>query len=366
MSDDELAPAGAPAGPGLKVRLEQKLGLLGELKLVGYRGHGTARSLHVKGRLLESTAEAGSPRDGGGVLRNALTTLRRMHSDEIAGARLMARFRERQYELYTDEEGYFQLNLYVDEPLEAGWHAVHIDLVASVKPGARAHAVAESLVPSENADFAVVSDLDDTVIESSATDKLEQARLTLLRDAASRVPFDAVGVLYRALARGSDGRELNPIFYLSRSGWNLYDLFVDFMNVHDIPPGPMFLRDLAFLEIKSPSLGSAYHKLAHIRDLLQLYPTLPFVLVGDSGQHDAERYRQIAIEYPGRIRAVYLRDVTGRRRKRELDAIARDLRRRGVPTLLADDTRAFAEHMHGEGLVTDDALADVRTAAAER
>ena len=40
--------------------------------------------------------------------------------------------------------------------------------------------------------LAVVSDLDDTVIESSATDKLEQARLTLLRDAASRAPVDGV------------------------------------------------------------------------------------------------------------------------------------------------------------------------------
>jgi phosphatidate phosphatase APP1 len=195
-SDPE--PAGPPATPGLKLRLEEKLGVLGDLRLVGYRGHGTRRSLHVKGRLIEADAESSVLGGEGSLLHNLLTTIRRFDSDEIPGARLLARFDESEYELYTDKEGYFQLNLYLDEPLADGWHQVQIELVDSVKEGARASVAAEALVPPERCDFAVVSDLDDTVVKSSADDKIEQARLTLFNDAASRMPFAGVDALYRA------------------------------------------------------------------------------------------------------------------------------------------------------------------------
>lgn len=98
-------PAGPPDEPGLKLRLEEKLGLLDELRLVAYFGHGTRRSLHVKGRLIEAKGERGSLGGEDGILRNVLTTLGRMESDEIPGARLRATFRGTEHEIYTDAEG---------------------------------------------------------------------------------------------------------------------------------------------------------------------------------------------------------------------------------------------------------------------
>lgn len=362
LRDERPEPAGPPAEPGWRMRLEEKLGRLGDLRLVAYRGHGTSRSLHLRGRLIEASGEEGELGRDQGILGNMITTLRRIGSDEIPGARLRARFREQEYELYTDQEGFFQLNLYVDEPMAAGWQQVPIELVESIKEDAQAEVEAEALVPSEDADYAVVSDLDDTVIRSSATDKLDQLRLTLFRDWASRKPFPGVDALYRALGRGPDDKGINPLFYLSRSGWNLYDLFEEFFEAQGIPRGPMFLRDLAFREEKSSALGSEHHKLARIRDLLQLYPDLSFVLIGDSGQGDLQKYRQIAIENPGRIRAVYVRSVTGEKRDRALEAVAEDLRRRGVVTMLSDDTTELAEHMRAHRLITDEALEEIREA----
>lgn len=202
--------AGAPDDPGLKLRLEEKLGVLDELRLVPFRGHGTRNSLHVKGRLIEAKGTGGTivhdegeedaerGDDGDGLLHNVLTTLRRMESDEIPGALLRARFRDREHELYTDGEGYFQLNLYLEDGgLEAGWHGVEVELVDSLKEGARASATVEALVPSEHAEFAVVSDLDDTVIRSSASNKMTQLKMTLMKDAASRTPFQGVGAHLR-------------------------------------------------------------------------------------------------------------------------------------------------------------------------
>jgi phosphatidate phosphatase APP1 len=348
---DEVEPAGAPVEPNLRVRLKAKLGLIGDLRLVGYLSHGTQRYLHIKGRLIEAKGEGGDLGEDRSLLRNVLTTIRRMNSDEMPGALLSARFLGRSYDVYTDNEGYFQLNLYPDDPLEEGWNDVEIELVESIKKDAQACGTARVFVPPERSEFAIVSDIDDTLIESSATDKLAQARLTLFEHASTRVCFPGVASLYASLVRGTDGEGCNPIFYVSRTGWNLYDLFIEFFELNEIPLGPMFLRDLSFREEKSTALGSSHHKLTQIRELLRVYPTLPFVLIGDSGQHDAERYRQIVLENPGRVRAVYLRDVTHEKRDGKVHAIAADLRRRGVVALVSEHSEEFAEHMRGEGLI---------------
>jgi phosphatidate phosphatase APP1 len=357
MSDQPESdePAGAPAGPGLKLRLKARLGLVGELRLLGYWSHGTRDFLHVKGRLLEAQGVSGKIGTEGGVLRNVLTALHRLESDEIPGARLRARFQSRTYDLYTDNEGFFHINLYPPQPLDAGWHDVEIELVDSVKEDASARTTARVLVPPDDAGIAVVSDLDDTVIRTSVTDTIEMVRLTLLENAATRMAFPGVASLYKSLERGPRGDGRNPLFYVSKSGWNLYDLFTEFFERNAIPPGPMYLRDLSFFERPSTALGSAQHKLSRIRELLVLYPKLPFVLIGDSGQHDAQIYRQIALEHPGRVRAVYLRQVTAESRNSEIDAIIADLRRRGVPAVLAEDTGSFAEHMQAQGLIASTA-----------
>ena len=51
------------------------------------------------------------------------------------------------------------------------------------------------------------------------------------------------------------------------------------------------------------------HKLREIKQLLDTYPHLPFILLGDSGQHDADIYAEVVRQRPGRIQVIYIRDV---------------------------------------------------------
>ena len=51
----------------------------------------------------------------------------------------------------------------------------------------------------------------------------------------------------------------------------------------------------------------------------------PFILVGDSGMLDPEVYEGIAQNHPGRILTVYIRDVSGERRDREVREIGDSL-----------------------------------------
>ncbi len=339
------------AKPGRKLKLEQRLRFLRAAQLVPYMGHGTRHSLQVKGRLIAGHGRKSEWFKRSAKLRNFFITIRNMRSKKLPGALIEARYRGETHRVYTDSEGYFLLNFWLPhDPLEPGWHDVRLKVLDSIG-GRGATATARSFVPPADAGFAVISDLDDTVINSSAFNKITQIRLTLFKDAAGRTAVDDVAPLYKRLVAGPTGESNNPIFYLSRSGWNLNGLLEEFLALNELPPGPMFLRDLAWREAKSIALGSNNHKIDYIRALLQTYAHLPFVLMGDSGQHDPETYWQIAMENPGRIKAIYLHDLERKSRVHAVEAIARDLRKRDVPVVHSASLTQYHTHMEKLGLI---------------
>ena len=94
--------------------------------------------------------------------------------------------------------------------------------------------------------------------------------------------------------------------------------------------------------------------------MLALYKDLPFVLIGDSGQHDPEVYRQIVDEYPGRVTAVYIRNVSrDETRIREIEYLAKAVTAAGSGMVLATDSLAIANHAAGLGLIDPQAPARV-------
>lgn len=112
-------------------------------------------------------------------------------------------------------------------------------------------------------------------------------RSVLLANARTRLPFAGVATLYRALQAGSDGTQNNPVFY----------------------------------------------------------PTLPFVLIGDSGQEVPEIYREIVARYPSRIMAIYIRNVTpDPSRAERIRALAREVTEAHSELVLASDTGEVAAH----------------------
>jgi phosphatidate phosphatase APP1 len=70
-------------------------------------------------------------------------------------------------------------------------------------------------------------------------------------------------------------------------------------------------------------------------------------------------YQKVVRENPGRICAIYIRDVTTKERNAAVYAIAREVRSLGVEMLLVPDTAAAAEHAAQEGLIASGALPDV-------
>jgi phosphatidate phosphatase APP1 len=143
------------------------------------------------------------------------------------------------------------------------------------------------------------------------------------------------------------------VFYVSNGPWNLYDLLEDFLDLQGIPRGPLLLRDWSLRTLK----GGEGHKLAAIQALLDAYPGLPVVLVGDSGERDPEIYRRVVLRHPGRVLAVYVRDVAPRRHA-AVRAIAAELAGHGVDLVFSPDTEAARRHALDHGLIVAAALPD--------
>jgi phosphatidate phosphatase APP1 len=330
------------------------------IQLVGYRGYGTAERVLVLGRVLQDEGVR-APSAAQSRWHNLVASLRRMESDPLPFARVRAHLPNhgagKHSELVADDEGFLRHWLRAGEPIAVpGWHPVALDL-ADPPNGIPVRATTRVLTPATTATFGVVSDMDDTVLQSEVTSFLRAASMVLLENALTRLPFPGVAAFYRALERGATSADANPIFYVSSSPWNLYDVIDGFLDAQGIPTGPLLLRDW---DLGKLSQRHAHHKGTAIREILETYPALPFLLVGDSGQEDPEIYTALVREHPGRIRAVYIRNVTPHAERTErIQALAREVAEAGSALVLADDTLAVARHAALHGWIAADSLAEI-------
>ena len=344
-----------------RARLRRLWPASGPFLVQTYASYGTRERVFVHGRVLEDEGFAvQSPDDRS--WRNLRELYKRLESDEVPYARVRVRLGGVEHPIDADREGYFRADLTLAGALDrAGWHAADVELAAPVpRDGARVTAVAPVLVPPPTARFGVISDLDDTVIWTNVTNKLRMLLLLLRSNAHTRKPFKGVAAFYRALRNGAAGGEGNPVFYVSGSPWNLYAPLVEFLRLQGIPEGPLLLKDFGDHTLFA-SGDQQLHKLAHIERILEHYPALPFVLIGDSGEQDPEIYTQVVRTHPERVRVIYIRSVDpDPDRIAAIDRLIAEVRETGVQLVLVPDTEFAAVHAAGEGLIAAEALSDVR------
>jgi phosphatidate phosphatase APP1 len=323
--------------------------------ILPYPGFGTAERLSLCGRVLED--EGFRPaRDVDRAWRNLLEMYKRFESDEVPGARVRARFRGVEAEAVADAEGYFSVELRPEAPLPGPgpWHEVALELI---EPAGGATATGRVLVPPGTARFGVISDIDDTVIRSNVANKLRMVLALALSNARTRKPFAGVSAFYRALHAGVSGNEGNPVFYVSKSPWNLLPPLIDFLGHQGIPLGPLLLRDYG----RHLLFSGSDHKERSISQILATYPELPFVLIGDSGEQDPEIYREVVRRWPRRVRAIYIRGVnTESARAAAIERLVEEVRMTGCQLVLVPDSAFAAVHAAAEGLIAPAALAAVR------
>ncbi len=280
--------------------------------ILPYIGYHSLTKLYLRGRVIEDEGIKDGADDR--FIRIILNNFRRFETDEIPGARLKLTYLGKSYELLTDEEGFYQLDL--DLPLDLISNTIskleyQVELLeAPGYPDQKVTAIGSVMRLLPQASFGIISDIDDTVLQTHMTSflKLKMLRQTFTANAHGRSPMEGMVNLYQSLAKGADGKQENPFFYLSDSPWNLYDTITNFMENEKLPHGPLFLRDFGFNRGEKRKQFKE-HKRINIARILNDFPDLPFVLFGDTASHDADYYLEALEQFPNRIKAIYIRQT---------------------------------------------------------
>jgi phosphatidate phosphatase APP1 len=216
------------------------------------------------------------------------------------------------------------------------------------------------MVVDPQAHLGIVSDIDDTVLHTGLTRLREALRTTLLVAEEQRLPIPGAAAFYAGLVAGDEGRA--PVFYVSTGAWNLHTMLERFLTRHRFPSGPMLMTDWGPGGAWLFREDSIAFKSRTILALVDLHPQLRWVLIGDSGQHDPEAYAAVARARPGRLRAIYIREVPPQTpaRARRVRELAGELANQGVPMLLVSDSAVAADHAGSLGLLDDLSVARVR------
>ncbi|NNK16625.1 MAG: acyl-CoA synthetase, partial [Sulfitobacter sp.] len=197
-----------------------------------YIGYATPDHLVVRGRVLTSLRR-NKPKPDQSRWTNFKQMFALFLTDEVAGAEVRAGG----VSAISGEEGYFTLLLPRDE--RTGWTDVEVTIA-----GECTTAVCPVMIASNDADFGIISDIDDTMLQTGAYSLLRNLWTSLTGNTATRRIFpDAVTFMSALSAAGR-----NPVYYVSSSPWNLHHFLITIFDKAGLVRGPKFLRDLGLSE----------------------------------------------------------------------------------------------------------------------
>ena len=247
---------------------------------------GTPGQITLSGRVLKHAPSTGSS--------TLSKNLRRLTSSNWEGAQVEVRYADRSAEVVSGHDGNFSVTLSGEKkPFEPGLATAE----ANVKGAAPGIATVDIIAFA--APFFVVSDFDDTLAVTNVVNGSGLVKAALLEDETTQPVVEGMAELYGCLKEDKPAR---PGFALvSGSPAQYLGRVRQFLNTHGFPVFGIYLRDIG------PNTLSNY-KQPVIRALMKELPN-DVVLIGDSGEHDPEVYAQMRAEFPGRVKAIYIRNA---------------------------------------------------------
>jgi phosphatidate phosphatase APP1 len=342
-----------------------KLGWLGVPRIVPFTGFSNGSATFISGEVVEDNGIA-KPVEGQSKWLNFKIMVRRYFTDEFAGVKVEVTFSDSSKIAITNKYGIFHVEFLhqPDELPEGIWQKAFFRLPEKVHARQKPVTIeGEVMMVRRPPQLGIVSDIDDTIMVSYATTKLMKFRLMLFNNALTRMPFEGVSAFYQSLQKGTADGEFNPLFYLSNSEWNLYDLLYEFIEFNRIPKGPLLLREMEIHVLRFWKMReyNKNHKMDQLRFLLSFFKDMKFILIGDSGQQDPEVYSALIREYPGRVLAVYIRDVGISEKTIRVETISENvLKEYQTELILVKDTEAAAQHAIKKGYIKPQELPQIQ------
>ncbi|MEY8847978.1 App1 family protein [Psychroserpens sp. XS_ASV72] len=324
------------------------------LQIISFKSYGTKTHFYCRGRALEDEA---IDLEQKGLFGLFLNSWKRFETDEIKYANLEVLLPNgKRLETTTDDHGYFRIDTQIQDMHtmvnEEGW--LNFEWSFSDEMPKRTiqrenRFPGSVLIPSEASDFGVISDIDDTILHTGVVSTLKWRVLvnSIFRSASSRMPLEGTSEFYHKLHRGPSGKNANPIFYVSHSPWNMYRYLDFFLKQNKFPKGPILLR--SFKDIFSKKANEKAQKHIEILQILKTYPRMQFILIGDSGEHDADIYMEVAKAHPEQVKAIYLQRVNHKKKMLRVASLFANFDQ--IPVLLIEDSAQAMTHARTHGFI---------------
>lgn len=213
----------------------------------------------------------------------------------------------------TNDSGHFVTRVALD------FVPTHVRVLANDKMSA-----VEPIEIIESRGVSLISDIDDTIKRSNiALGAREIFRNTFIRDLGD-LTVEGVKEWYSSLFQMGV-----QVHYCSNSPWQLFPVLATYFLTAGLPPGSIHLKHYSGM-LQGIFEPVAERKKGTLERILRDFPERQFLLVGDSGEADLEVYTELALANPGRILAVFIRDVTTPEKLGYFDpSMSRDVSQRG-------------------------------------
>lgn len=227
----------------------------------------------------------------------------------LPGRKVRLVWGSQQIESKTAKDGFFKFEWKSEEHMPAGWHPVTVQLLDEGN-NVTGHGQGKIFIPHIT-QLAFISDIDDTVLISHSATTWRRIRVLFTKNPRTRKAFSSVVEHYHQLSLAhTEPGVPNPFFYVSSSEWNLYNDLNEFFKHNRLPSGVFLLNEIKkWYQLFKTGTSKHLGKLTRVVRLMEVFPQQRFVLLGDNSQKDPEIYALIANKYPGRIVAVYIRNI---------------------------------------------------------
>jgi len=245
--------------------------------------------------------------------RNIIRVINAYMPGSINRRKLEIHFNGRKFHVHTNKYGLIKINL----PIENGYLIKQEDFNFYLfKEGKKqkielAEPFMHCFYSREHPAKGVISDIDDTILVTHTTNPVKKIRTLLIKNAYKRKAVKEMRDFYQHFVSLD-----YSFFYVSNSEANLFPMIRLFIEHQNLPLGPVFLKSFRkwknLFKRKKKKIHRDIHKKEKIALLMEVFPEMKFILIGDDSQQDPEIYTHFAQKFPERIEQIFIRNVKER------------------------------------------------------
>lgn len=314
-----------------------------------YRGYANEQELIVMGHVFKPTTieEYNFQKKN---LKNATSVIKMFQIKTQANADVYLDHNNVKIHTKTLNDGYFKFCVPLDQYTTYGW----IDYEVSITYNNESITTRDSYIRPHKGNLGIISDIDDTFLVSHTLNPLKKLYVLLFKNINKRKIYEDVVTHYQALSTAGreNKEEFNAFFYVSSSEWNLYRFITKFTEIHKLPKAVLLLKDIktSLTDFFLTGRGNHNHKFEKIKHILEFYPNLEYVLLGDDSQHDPYLYEAICKIFPVTVKAVYIRQ-TGSNKKEKVISVLNNLETLNVSVCYFKNSSEAIAHSKAMGLI---------------